>query len=98
MNISTVVIKPIISEKSVVSSGNRRRYTFVVDRMATKLQVKAAIQQQFGVKVHSVNTLICKGRTRRRTRSRSVVVMAPIKKAVVTLAPDHQITALEVKE
>ena len=59
-----VIIKPIISEKSyaLIDEG---KYTFEVDTRSNKTEIKQAIEQIFNVKVDSINTLNCAGKTRR---------------------------------
>ena len=59
-----VIIAPVVSEKSygLIDEG---KYTFVVDPRANKTEIKIAVENVFGVKVSSVNTLNRKGKTRR---------------------------------
>ncbi|HQY34625.1 MAG TPA: 50S ribosomal protein L23 [Actinotalea sp.] len=59
-----VLISPVVSEKSygLLDEG---KYTFVVDPHANKTEIKIAVEQVFGVKVSSVNTINRKGKTRR---------------------------------
>lgn len=87
-----------MTEKSIRPSGSGTRYTFEVDRRASKPQIRHVIEAQFGVSVKSVNTLIRKGKSKKRYRSRSRTSIAPTKKAVITLAKGQSIAALTVKE
>ncbi|MGL5828423.1 MAG: 50S ribosomal protein L23 [Angustibacter sp.] len=59
-----ILLAPVVSEKSygLLDQG---AYTFVVDPRANKTEIRIAIEQVFGVKVASVNTLNRKGKTRR---------------------------------
>ena len=57
-----VIIKPIVTEKMTALSEKYNRYGFVVDRRADKLQIKKAVEDMYGVKVDSVNTLIQRGK------------------------------------
>jgi large subunit ribosomal protein L23 len=59
-----VLISPVVSEKSY-SLLDDGKYTFVVDPRANKTEIKIAVEQVFGVKVASVNTINRKGKTRR---------------------------------
>lgn len=61
-----VIIRPVVSEKSygLMDEG---KYTFQVAPSANKTEIKYAIEQIFGVKVESVNTLNRPGK-RKRTR------------------------------
>ena len=58
-----VVIKPIISEKMTMVGEKYNRYGFIVDRKATKPQIKKEIEELYGVKVLQVNTLIQRGKS-----------------------------------
>ena len=53
---SEVVLKPVISEKSM-DETQRGKYTFRVHADANKLQVKEAIEELFKVDVINVNVL-----------------------------------------
>lgn len=61
-----VVIKPIISEKMTMVGEKYNRYGFIVDRKATKPQIKKEIEDLYGVKVLQVNTLIQRGKSTSR--------------------------------
>lgn len=77
-----VIVSPVITEKStLVSEANQ--VIFNVDLKATKPEIKAAVENLFGVKVKAVNTLVRKGKTKvfRGIRARQ----SDTKKAIVTL-------------
>lgn len=77
-----ILLAPVVSEKSYgLLDGNK--YTFIVDPRANKTEIKIAVEQVFGVKVASVNTLNRQGK-RRRTRF-GVGKRKDTKRAVVTL-------------
>jgi large subunit ribosomal protein L23 len=59
-----VLVAPVVSEKSY-SLLDEGKYTFVVDPRANKTEIKIAVEQVFGVKVASVNTINRKGKVRR---------------------------------
>lgn len=59
-----VIIKPCITEKSTIET-EQGKYTFVVDRRATKTEIKKAVEQLFQVKVLKVNTLNYEGKEKR---------------------------------
>lgn len=98
MNPTMIIRRPILTEKTLAPSGESKRYTFEVDRRATKPQVAQAVEEQFGVSVTAVTTTVRKGKTRRQLRRRGVVSIPPMKKATVTLRPNQVIDVLEVKE
>lgn len=59
-----IVIRPYITEKSNAEIGNGK-YTFIVDASATKIQIKAAVEKLFQVKVLNVNTANYEGKVKR---------------------------------
>jgi len=68
-----ILIKPIISEKMQAVSEKYNRYGFIVDRKATKSQIKFAIEDLYNVQVYKVNTLIQRGKTTvRNTKSGAI--------------------------
>ena len=81
MEATTVIRKPMVTEKSTFSSSEFNRYSFIVDRRATKPQIKDAVQELYGVRVMSVATQNRKGRLRRnrfgfwRSERRKVAVV-----------------------
>ena len=77
-----VIIRPVITEKSndEMQSG---KYTFEVNKKATKIEIAKAVEKLFEVKVLNVNTMIVKGKTK---RVRYVEGKTPDwKKAIVTI-------------
>ena len=50
-----IILRPIITEKSVQNSEDHNKYTFEVRRDANKTQVKQAVEAIFNVKVEKVN-------------------------------------------
>ena len=78
-----VIRTPVITEKSTFVSENNQ-VVFNVANDATKIEIKAAVEALFGVKVKAVNTLNRKGKTK---RFRGIVgKQKDVKKAIVTLA------------
>ena len=80
-----ILIRPYITEKTnaEVAEG---KFTFLVDKRATKTQVKQAVEKLFGVKVLSVNTVIYEGKEKRQ--GVNVGKTASFKKAVVKIDTD----------
>ena len=77
-----VIIKPVISEKSMDDAQNKK-YTFKVAVDANKTQVKLAVEEIFGVEVAKVNIMNVKGKTKRMGRYEGKT--AASRKAIVTL-------------
>jgi large subunit ribosomal protein L23 len=89
-----VLIRPIVSEKSY-SLMDENVYVFVVDPSATKIDVRNAVEQAFGVKVDKVNTLNRKGKVKRNRRTNTVGHRADTKRAIVTLRQGDSIDLFE---
>ncbi len=53
-----IIIRPVQSEKALQLIEKANTLTFIVDRKATKPEIRRAVEQAFGVKVEKVNTLI----------------------------------------
>jgi large subunit ribosomal protein L23 len=84
-----VVIRPLITEKATHLSERHNAYTFEVNPLATKTEIKHAIEALFNVKVADVRTQNRRGKPR-RYRQR-VGRMRNWKKAIVTLLADYRI-------
>ena len=92
MEPGTVIIKPIVSEKSYALMG-AGKYTFRVHDDAHKTQIAQAVEQLFDVRVAAVRTQNVKSKPKRRAmisgRTRTW------KKAIVQLAPGDSIELFE---
>ena len=86
-----IIKKPLLSEKSYATISDKK-YTFIVDLNANKVQIKQAVEEIFKVKVKQVNTLIVKGKkkTQNTKQGRSVGRTSDYKKAVVWLTADSK--------
>ena len=95
MNARSVIIRPIVSEKSYALLA-ANKYTFRVDSRAHKTQVRQAVEEVFGVRVLDVATMSVKSKPKRRgyTSGRS----REWKKAIVQLHPDDHIELFEGQE
>ena len=90
----SVILRPVVSEKSY-GLIDIDAYTFVVPRSATKVEIRNAVQEIFGVKVLSVNTLNRPGKTK-RTRNQ-IGTRAQSKRAIVKLAAGDKIELFETR-
>jgi large subunit ribosomal protein L23 len=91
MNDPYAVIKTVVlSEKSNTLTEEKNKYTFKVDKKATKIDVARAVKAIWGVDAQSVNTINCKGK-KRRQRTKFAGTTANWKKAIVTLKTDDSI-------
>lgn len=96
MNLKQVIKRPVITEKTLKDTG-LNKYTFEVDKKATKNQVKEAVELYFDVEVTGVNTSKTAGERRRTGRRRLPGKTADTKKAVVEVKSGQTIKAFEVK-
>jgi len=83
-----VIRSPVITEKATLASESSQ-VIFNVRSDATKPQIKAAIEQLFGVKVKAVNTLVRKGK--KKTFRGITSLQGDVKKAIVTLEDGQSI-------
>jgi large subunit ribosomal protein L23 len=88
-SLMTVVLAPVISEKSTFVADKNRQYVFRVADGATKPEIKAAVELMFKIKVDSVTVLNVHGKTRRF--GRSIGRRRSWKKAYVRLAAGQEI-------
>jgi large subunit ribosomal protein L23 len=64
----TIVLAPIVSEKSTLVADKNRQYVFRVADDATKPEIKAAVELLFKTKVDSVTVSNVKGKQKRMGR------------------------------
>ena len=95
MNARTVILRPVISEKSYALLA-ANKYTFRVHNDAHKTQIRQAVEEIFGVRVTGVRTAWVKPKPKRRGWTRGQ--RRQWKKAVVTLHPDDSIELFEGQE
>lgn len=82
MNARDIIKKPLLSEKSYDGIATKK-YTFEVDKNATKTQVKIAVEEIFNVKVEYVHTVNCDGKLKRMGKNEGYT--PAYKKAIVQL-------------
>ncbi len=88
-----ILIKPLVTEKMTNQAERFNRYGFVVDRSATKPQIKKAVESLYNVTVETVNTMVYGGKIKSRYTKAGIITgkTASYKKAVVTLAEGESI-------
>ena len=87
-NAYDIIIRPVITEQSMESVADKK-YVFQVALDANKTEIKAAVEEIFGVKVAKVNTVRMQGKAK-RTGAYPGGRRADFKKAVVTLTADSK--------
>lgn len=89
----SVLVRPLMTEKSMQQKEELNAITFKVPVDANKVQIRQAVEKVFNVKVATVRTASHEGKWKRmgkfEGRRRSW------KKAMVTLAPGHKIELVE---
>ena len=83
-----IILKPVITEQSM-EAADMKKYVFYVAKDADKTEIKAAVEEIFGVKVEKVNTLRMDGKLKRQgayPQGRT----ASYKKAMVRLTADSK--------
>ncbi|WP_297670352.1 50S ribosomal protein L23 [uncultured Desulfovibrio sp.] len=94
MEITAVLLKPLLTEKTTLLKDEARQVAFMVHTMANKLEIKQAVERAFDVKVEAVN--IVRRAPRNRERQGRVVGRKPgWKKAYVTLRQGDKIEFFE---
>ena len=88
MDPTTVIIRPVVSEKSYVLAANDK-YTFRVHHGAHKTQIRQAIEALFDVKVVEVRTMSVKSKPKRRGYNSGRT--RQWKKAIVQVRPGDSI-------
>jgi large subunit ribosomal protein L23 len=88
-----ILIKPLVTEKMNNLTEKLRKYGFIVDKRATKPQIKKAVESFYNVKVNSVNTIVYGGKVKSRYTKSGVISgkTGSYKKAIVTLAEGDSI-------
>ncbi|MCH7751470.1 MAG: 50S ribosomal protein L23 [Planctomycetes bacterium] len=84
-----VVVKPLVTEKGMHRSTRNNAYAFEVNRLATKADVRRAVEELFEVKVLKVHVQNRKGKPRRTKMDYGYT--KDWKKAIVTLDAEHRI-------
>jgi large subunit ribosomal protein L23 len=89
MDKTSIIIKPLVTEKSTHQQNTRNAYAFQVTRSATKPEIKKEIEKLYEVKVVDVRTMNRKGKPR---RSRfKITHTSEWKRAIVVLAENSRI-------
>ena len=83
----SILKKPLVTEK-VSALNEKGKYGFIVDADANKVEIKKAVEKQYGVNVEKVNTINVMGKMKTRyTKTGILSGRKPnYKKAIVTLA------------
>lgn len=92
-DLRSVLRRPLITEKSTMAKELDNQVVFEVDRRATKIEIRKAVETIFDVKVLQVRTLNQKGKSKRM--GKYLGKRSDWKKAYVTLAPGQSVEFFE---
>jgi large subunit ribosomal protein L23 len=83
----SILKRPLVTEK-VSALNEKGKYGFIVDAEANKVEIKQAVEKQYGVNVAKVNTIKVMGKLKTRYTKAGVLAgrRPNYKKAIVTLA------------
>jgi len=93
MNAGQVLVKPLITERTMTLRDDQNKYAFQVHVDATKPQIRKAVEELFEVKVVSVSTMNMLGKNKRL--GRFFGRRSSWKKAIVTIAEGQSIDIYE---
>ena len=88
MNAYDIIKRPVITEQSMEAVADKK-YVFMVDINSNKTEIKAAVEEIFGVKVAKVNTIRMLGKVK-RVGANPAGKRADYKKAIITLTADSK--------
>lgn len=87
-----IIVKPVMTEKSMNLQAENK-YTFIVDKLANKTEIKNAVEKVFNVKVKKVYTMNIKGKPKRM--GRYVGKTPDRKKTIIALEEGYTIKLFE---
>lgn len=88
-----IIRRPVNTEKTTLQKEIHNQVTFEVDRNASRVEIKTAVEKIFDTKVLSVKTMQIKGKVKQR--GRIVGKRRNWKKAIVRLMPGQRIEFFE---
>ena len=91
MKNKTINLQPMISEKSYAMANAHNKYTFLVDRGYSKIEIADAIETKYKVKVVEVNTVVKPGKMKRDLRTYKPRRQTDKIKVIVTLKKGDKI-------
>ena len=87
-NARDIIIRPIITEKTMKLMDTDNKITFAVAKGANKTQVRLAVEEIFGVKVVNVNIANVRGKKKRQGRYEGMTRRR--RKALIALSADSK--------
>ncbi len=93
MDLYSVIKRPLVTEKTTIARDEENKYVFVVNRKATKIDIRNAVEKIFKVKVMGVRTINVTGKKKRL--GRTVGKGKDWKKVIITLPPGSSVDIFE---
>lgn len=89
----SILKKPLITEKSTRLSEKLNQYGFMVEKTATKPEIKKAVEKMYEVSVVDISTAIYGGKSKTRSTKKGIFSgkRASFKKAIVTIKEGQKI-------
>ncbi|MFC1653628.1 50S ribosomal protein L23 [Patescibacteria group bacterium] len=97
MKLPYIIKKPVITEQSLKATKDGE-FTFEVDVLASKGQIKEAIETYFDVDVTRVRTSKLSGKTKRVGKLRREIKKTSKKKAIIKIKKGQTIKLFDVQE
>jgi len=92
-----ILIKPLISEKSMDGINVLNKYGFIVNFNCNKIEIRKEVEKLFGVKVINVRTVNYMGKLVKFGKKRIEGRRAKYKKAIITLKKGDKISLFDIK-
>jgi large subunit ribosomal protein L23 len=86
-----IEIKPVITEKSYALANAQNKYTFLVSRGTSKVEVRKEVEKKYKVKVEKINVTVRPGKLVKNWKTRQAKRKEDMKKAVVQLKKGDKI-------
>lgn len=93
-----IVIKPVITEKSLRLANSENTYVFKVQMTANKNQIKESVEKLFDVQVEKIRTIVNQRELKTTGKKRITTRTGKTKKALVTLKSGQSIDLFDISE
>jgi len=82
-----ILIRPLVTEKMSAITDKQGKYGFIVNRDANKIEIKQAVEKNYGVTVLKVNTINVDGKRKFRYTAKGILEgrSQSYKKAIIKL-------------
>jgi len=89
----SVIKRPLITEKYSALAEKENKYGFIVDKKASKEQIRSEVEKLYNVEIIAINTMIYGGRSKTRYTKKNIISgrTNAFKKAVVTVKDGQNI-------